>query len=217
METQTATPLPVAPQTTVSSPAARPSGALLALTAPSAPTALAIDTAPAPIPLLDQSGKVQRSLRPSPRPQTAEAQAAAEAAEAKSQAAQAASAARRQQRAAGSGGGARAGSGSSSVQAQRSSASRASLQARWGAQIQSSIARFHGCGGLRGASGRAVVNVRVSRGGGLVSVRVVRSSGSGAIDRAAVASVRRTGGFPSAPAGLSGSRFDFQLPLSFRC
>lgn len=65
----------------------------------------------------------------------------------------------------------------------------------------------------RPASGTAVVAFSVNRSGGIMSARLVRSSGSALLDRAAVETVRRANPVPPPPAGVPGG--SFTIPLHF--
>jgi len=68
----------------------------------------------------------------------------------------------------------------------------------------------------RGRRGTAVVRFAISRGGGLRYARLARSSGDGALDRAAIASVRRAAPFPRPPRGMSAGQLTFSIPFRFR-
>jgi len=68
----------------------------------------------------------------------------------------------------------------------------------------------------RGARGTAVVSFGVSRSGGLSYVRLGRSSGSPALDQAALSAVRRAAPFPPPPAGAPASKLGFSVPFYFR-
>jgi len=68
----------------------------------------------------------------------------------------------------------------------------------------------------RGRRGTAVVRFAISRGGGLRYARLARSSGDGALDRAALASVRRAAPFPRPPRGMSAGQLTFSIPFRFR-
>lgn len=67
-----------------------------------------------------------------------------------------------------------------------------------------------------GGVGRAVVTFGVSGRGGLRFVRVARSSGSGALDRAAISAVRRSQPFPRPPRGASAAQLTFSISFNFR-
>lgn len=64
-----------------------------------------------------------------------------------------------------------------------------------------------------GARGTVVVAFRVSGGGGLAGVSVARSSGSGALDRAAVNMIRSAAPFPAPPPG---ARRSFSISIEGR-
>ncbi|MGR3622355.1 energy transducer TonB [Pseudophaeobacter sp.] len=119
------------------------------------------------------------------------------------------------QRAAGSGGGAQAGTAGGASTATISAGQRAKLQSVWGAKIRSRIERRKRYpSGTRG-SGRVVLRITVAVSGALVNYRVAKSSGVAAFDQAALKAVSRAGKFPSAPKGLGGAQFTFNLPMSF--
>ena len=61
-----------------------------------------------------------------------------------------------------------------------------------------------------------MVSFRVSSSGGLASVRVARSSGDPAIDRASIAGVQRATPFPRPPEGLTDAERTFQISVRFR-
>ncbi len=67
-----------------------------------------------------------------------------------------------------------------------------------------------------GRRGTAVVRFAISRGGGLRYVRLARSSGDRALDRAALGSVRRAAPFPRPPRGMSAGQLTFSIPFRFR-
>ncbi|SIO25335.1 protein TonB [Rhodovulum sp. ES.010] len=89
------------------------------------------------------------------------------------------------------------------------------LRAEWGAQILARLARVHRYPRGTRATGRAMVDLVVGRDGRLVSVRLRQSAGDPVLDRAALATVRGAGRFPSAPGGLQKARYSFTLPLTF--
>ncbi|EHK56217.1 energy transducer TonB family protein [Allomesorhizobium alhagi] len=63
--------------------------------------------------------------------------------------------------------------------------------------------------------GEVRVAFTVSAGGGVGGVRVVRSSGSPVLDKAAVETVRRAAPFPAIPEGAGRSSWPFTVPLAF--
>ena len=65
----------------------------------------------------------------------------------------------------------------------------------------------------QGLGGTAYVAFSVSRGGGIRGVRLVRSAGSSALDRAAVETVQRSNPVPPAPPGINGG--SFTVPIHF--
>jgi protein TonB len=67
--------------------------------------------------------------------------------------------------------------------------------------------------GIQGQSGTAVVAFSVSASGSIRGVRLVRSSGSAVLDRAAIETVRRANPVPPAPPGVPGG--SFTQPLHF--
>jgi protein TonB len=67
-----------------------------------------------------------------------------------------------------------------------------------------------------GGVGRAVVTFGVSASGGLRFVRLARSSGDGALDRAALAAVRRSQPFPAPPREASSAQLTFSISFNFR-
>lgn len=119
------------------------------------------------------------------------------------------------QKASGKGGAAQAGQSGGQVQT-LSKGQRANLIGRWGAQIHRAIARKQRSPkGARGG-GRVKLNLRVSRSGKLLSVRVVQASGDAAYARAAVAAVKRVGRFPKAPAQLTNDSYAYTTTLTFK-
>jgi len=85
--------------------------------------------------------------------------------------------------------------------------------ASWKSEIVMRINSVKGYPAGAGASGTAVVAFSVTRGGAVVGARLVRSSGSSALDQAAVATVRRANPVPPPPAGVNGG--SFTIPLHF--
>jgi protein TonB len=66
----------------------------------------------------------------------------------------------------------------------------------------------------RGIAGAATLNLTITRAGGLVTARLVRSSGSEALDAASLAAARNAR-YPAAPRELPGARFNFTVRLVF--
>ncbi len=80
-------------------------------------------------------------------------------------------------------------------------------------RVQSHLARYKRKVGS--SKGRVVVSFSLSRSGGVRGVRVVRGSGNGSIDRAAISMVKRASPFPRMPAGGPAS-MRFSVPISYR-
>lgn len=96
------------------------------------------------------------------------------------------------------------------------SKARNALQAEWGAAIQRRVHR--GMSYPRGATGAGTARVAldVDRSGKLTGLRLVRSSGVDAFDKAALEAVRRARRFAKAPDGLSAASYSFTLSLTFK-
>lgn len=67
----------------------------------------------------------------------------------------------------------------------------------------------------RGEQGRAVVRFSIRRDGALGEARLAASSGSPALDQAALETVRRAAPFPAPPAG-TGAALTLTAPMNFR-
>lgn len=120
------------------------------------------------------------------------------------------------QRAAGSGGGGVAGDNGAAQETVTGTGKVANLRAQWGATIRARIERakrYPPAAGRQG--GKVTVRLSVTRGGDLASVALAASSGNAALDAAALAAVRRAGGFPPAPKGLSEPAYAFSLTIRF--
>lgn len=95
-----------------------------------------------------------------------------------------------------------------------SAAERQSLMARWGASIRNQVERRKRYPSGTSASGKTVLRLTVTRAGRLAGVAVLRSSGSSALDKAAVRAVRRAR-YAAAPEGLGRAQYSFNLPVTF--
>ena len=86
--------------------------------------------------------------------------------------------------------------------------------AEWGAAIRARIERRKSYPvEAKGKAGKVTLRLVVGPDGRLSSVAVAKSSGSAALDAAALRAVKVAGRFPRAPAGLgTGS---FSLPITF--
>jgi protein TonB len=95
----------------------------------------------------------------------------------------------------------------------RASASRGSILT-YAALVRARVAANKPSGsGLRGT---AVVAFGVTPSGDLRYARVVRSSGNAALDRLALAAVRRSAPFPTPPAGAASTQLRFSIPFDFQ-
>ncbi|MEO1397995.1 MAG: TonB family protein [Pseudomonadota bacterium] len=119
------------------------------------------------------------------------------------------------QTAAGQRSGQNAGNADTQRAATLSPATRQSLLAQWGASIRNSVERQKHYPRSTRANGTTLIRLTVSRSGGLLSASVARSSGSPALDQAALQAVQRARYRP-APRKLDVPQFSFNLPLSFK-
>lgn len=121
---------------------------------------------------------------------------------------------RNAQRSAGTGGAAQAGNATASGARSLSRAQQQRLISVWGAKIRARIESRKRHPGGRG--GRVVVSLTVSPSGQVTAAGISRSSGLGALDRAAVQAIRSAGRMPRAPRELGGAPRSFSLPMDFR-
>ncbi|MFN4156415.1 MAG: TonB family protein [Paracoccaceae bacterium] len=120
------------------------------------------------------------------------------------------------QKSAGAGGGAQAGQSGQAQAATLSAARVKDLKNTWGASIRSRVERRKRYpAAARGASGTVTVRLTVTRAGALTGAAVASSSGSPALDEAALSAVRSAGPFPAAPNGLTEASHSFTLPMKF--
>lgn len=211
-----AAPLPIAPtvpdaperpepETADRAPAVPPTRELTpSLAAPDTPAVPEIGTAPTPP--SDAPPGLAASPRPVSRP-FAEPTPLADATPSDT----APTPARPAQTAAGTGGGSSQGS-STTDSAPSPGPPDPALIASWGGQI---AARIAAAVPQVEATGQVTLQITVARNGRLQSVAILRSSGNGSLDQAAIRVVRRAGRFPRAPSGLSGESFRFNIPLRF--
>lgn len=116
---------------------------------------------------------------------------------------------------------AKAGDSGTSAKATRSDGATASTgntkqaMQRWGSAIRKRIeAKKAYPAAAQGAQGTVTVRLTVSRTGQLLGVAVVASSGTAALDRAAVKAVQQAR-FPKAPDGVADDSASFTLPMKF--
>jgi protein TonB len=67
----------------------------------------------------------------------------------------------------------------------------------------------------RHETGTAELAFTLDRNGKVVASRIVRTSGSAALDQETIDTVRRAQPFPPPPQNLSGETFDFTVPIRF--
>lgn len=84
----------------------------------------------------------------------------------------------------------------------------------YAAQVRARIARNRP--GRAKGPGTAVVSFALSKSGGLRYARLARSSGSKALDQAALHSVRRAAPFPPPPKAMTEKQLSFVIPFHFR-
>lgn len=203
---------PAAPSQSPSMPAPappQPQNALPAVQAipksPAAPEAAPqIDTQSA------EPSLAEHAPMSSPRPRTRPAKTPAPAPR-QSQTASTASSA---QKAKGGTEGRNAGDTKTRQSASLSTSARRSLMARWGSSIRNQVERRKRYPSGTTASGKTVLRLTVTREGRLARVAIVKSSGSSALDKAAVKAVRRAR-YAAAPEGLTAAQYNFNLPVSF--
>lgn len=126
-----------------------------------------------------------------------------------------ASAAVRKQRAAGAGGSPQAGAAGSAQVKSLGAAREAQLMSVWGGQIRARIEskkRFPK--GARG-NGRVVVRISVTTAGRITGARIAKASSNPLYNQEAIAAVSRADRVPRAPKELTGSSYDFNLPMDF--
>jgi protein TonB len=104
--------------------------------------------------------------------------------------------------------------GASKTQSQTTERANA-LRAQWGAAIYAKVKRNLIAPRDLKEDGTAKLTLKVAATGRLQTVSLIRSSGSPALDRAALQAIKRAGRFDKAPAGLTGDSHDFSLSLTF--
>ncbi|SMX41533.1 energy transducer TonB family protein [Actibacterium lipolyticum] len=120
------------------------------------------------------------------------------------------------QKAAGAGATSNAGVAKTAQNASRDKARAKSELAAWGSAIRSRIERRKRYpSGARGASGSVRIQISVSRSGALLGASIVKSSGNGEIDAAALRAVRAAKKFPAAPKSVTKQSHVFGLDMRF--
>jgi protein TonB len=100
-----------------------------------------------------------------------------------------------------------------------SAAAAARAKAAWERALVSHLNRFKrypDAARARSSQGDVAVQFTIDRTGGLITSRVVRSSGSSALDEEALAVLRRANPLPAPPGHVDGTTFDLTLPIQFR-
>jgi protein TonB len=88
--------------------------------------------------------------------------------------------------------------------------------ARYPSKVQGKLRRaLRYPAGARGASGEAHVSFVVNGSGAPTNIAIARTSGNGAIDEAALDTVRRAAPFPPIPASAGRTSWTFTVPLAF--
>jgi protein TonB len=90
--------------------------------------------------------------------------------------------------------------------------------ASWHRKIATQVERHKGypaAARSRRETGIAQLAFTIDRQGMVLASRVVRSSGSAALDQETIATVRRAQPFPPPPPNMPGDRFDFSVPIRF--
>lgn len=187
-----------------------PNFATAALEAPDLPS---IDMADPPRPDFAAVQSARPQLRPAPPPRARVKPAASKPAASKPAAKKKSSAAKRQV-ASGAGKGKAAGKKKKAKAPAKRQASSPAAKAQWGGSIRSAVERRKKYPANTRARGRVVLTVAVSTKGRLASVKVKRSSGNRALDKAAVSAVKRAR-FKAAPRGVKSGVHYFSLPISF--
>lgn len=180
---------------------------------------LAVKSSPRPKTRPDPSRKAIEKPEPTPKPaQQAQTKKEPEPKRdvKKAGKAQKATAGRAAQKAAGSGGSSNAGNAGKAKTATLSKGQQQRLISAWGGRIRAKIERSKRYPrGVRNR-GRVVLRLAISPSGAVRGVSVARSSGNSALDKAAVAAVRRAGRMPRAPKGLKNASYSFNLPIAFQ-
>ena len=119
---------------------------------------------------------------------------------------------RREQRKATRANGGATGSQGARASSGRVSASQGEIR-NYGAIVRARIARNRPS--AKGAKGNARIAIALSASGGLISARIVTSSGNAELDRSALAAVRQSSPFPPPPKGATRDQLSFTIPFQF--
>jgi len=100
-----------------------------------------------------------------------------------------------------------------------SAAAAARAKAAWERSLVSHLNRFKrypDAARARRNEGDVAVQFTIDRAGGVIASRIIRSSGSPALDEEALAVLQRANPLPAPPGHVNGSTFDLTLPIQFR-
>ncbi len=92
----------------------------------------------------------------------------------------------------------------------------ASLQQVWGAKIRRRIERSKKYPRGTRKNGKATITLIIGSSGNLISYNLGRSSGTKALDTAALQAVNNTERFPAAPKELKAKSYKFSVPIVFK-
>jgi protein TonB len=90
--------------------------------------------------------------------------------------------------------------------------------ASWHRKVATQVERHKGypaAARSRRETGVARLAFAIDRQGKVLESRIVRSSGSAALDQETIATVRRAQPFPPPPPNMPGERFEFSVPIRF--
>ncbi|MEM7548022.1 MAG: TonB family protein [Pseudomonadota bacterium] len=118
--------------------------------------------------------------------------------------------------AAGTGGGTEEGDGNAGETAGTEPSGGAELAQIWGSRIRREVERKKAMPRTLRRSGAVLVAMTVERDGRLMSAKIQKSSGSKGLDAAAMKAVEAAAPYVPAPAELTGTMFQFVLPVVFR-
>jgi protein TonB len=173
-----------------------------AMPSPQAPALPVLDSGP-PSPPMAKNESIAE-VRPKSRPLRKQLSQTAEASEN-----------RQQQRAKGSAQGEQRAADGNSKLASQTAARTNALRAEWGSAIYAQVRRNMRFPRGVDQGGTAKVALRIASNGVLTDLRLTRSSGNDALDKAALRAVSQAGRFARAPNGLPGAEHAFSLSLTF--
>lgn len=108
------------------------------------------------------------------------------------------------------------GGSSTNITGADGAARRASLARTWGRTIRSEVERNKRHPRNARLSGKVIIAITVERGGHLLDADIRQASGSRQLDQAALRAVQAAAPYQKAPTDLTGERFDFLLPVTFK-